>query len=140
MRTLLIRVAAVALVAGFATGCTTARTNLGTSDSSCYLALPAATKAVEGHGHLLGVKLFTLAGLRKEAPRLYSLVLDGQPKSERVCVAAFSGNFRNDNVSHPLGRPSGHLAVVVTATPTNKLLGTAIFLQVPLRFGHSHIG
>jgi hypothetical protein len=122
------------------TGCTSARSNLGTSDSSCYLALPAASHAVGGHGHLVGVRSYTLAGLRKAAPNLFQLVADRQPNSEKVCIVAFTGFFRSSSVSDPHGRPSGRLAVVVTTIPDNRLLGTVIFLRVPLRFGHSHIG
>jgi hypothetical protein len=128
------------LFAGVLAGCSSARSSLGTSDSSCYLALPTATKAVGGHGRLLGVHLFTLTSLRHRAPRLFKDLALGHDGSERVCVVAFSGAFDQATVSHPSGRSSGQLAVVVATTPGNELLGTVIFKRAPLHFGHPHIG
>lgn len=119
-------------------GCTSARTNLGTSDSSCYLALPAATKAVGPHSRFIGVHLFTLASLRKIAPRLFD-ALPAQPSSsQRVCALGFVGSFTKTSVSMPLGLASGSVAVVISKTPSNQVLGTVIFNQAPIRFGHSH--
>jgi hypothetical protein len=57
-----------------------------------------------------------------------------------VCVAAFTGKFTKGEVSKPLGRTAGPLAVVVSTSPGNKLLGTVIFSHAPLNFGHSHFG
>jgi hypothetical protein len=123
-----------------AAGCTSARSNLGTSDSSCYLALPAATKAVGSHGRLLGVHLFTLTELRHQAPKLTTAISPKGPSSERVCVIAFSGHFRASTMTKPHGRPAGQVAIAVMTTPSNKLLGTVILRRIPLRFSHSHIG
>ncbi len=128
------------VVAGVLGGCTSARSSLGTSDSSCYLALPTATNAVHGHGRLLGVHLVTLSALRKEAPRIFEALAADQPGSQRVCVAAFQGHYESASVSDPHGRATGPLAVVVVTTPSNHLLGTYIFTRVPLRFAHSHFG
>jgi len=127
-------------LAGVLSSCSSARSNLGTSDSSCYLALPTATKAVEGHGRLLGVHLFDLAALRHRAPRLFEMLATRNGGSQRVCVVAFEGHFEKSNVSKPLGRSSGRLAVVVSTTPANQLLGTVIVTRAPLHFGHPHIG
>jgi hypothetical protein len=121
-------------------GCTTARSNLGTSDSSCYLALPTATKAIGSHGHLLGVQRDSLATLRKQAPHLLQDLATTAPASETVCLIAFTGKFTAGSVSDPRGRSSGQLAVVVSTTPGNHLLGTVIFTKAPLHFGHSHAG
>jgi hypothetical protein len=138
---LLVRaLAGCALVAGLAAGCTSARSNLGTSDSSCYLALPAAAKAVGPHTRLLGVRLFTLADLRHQAPRLSRQLSSTDSSGQRVCVLAFSGQFTSTSVSQPRGRATGHVAVAVLTSPSNKLLGTVIFERIPLRFSHSHIG
>jgi hypothetical protein len=115
--------AGCALMAGFLAGCTTARSNLGTSDSSCYLALPTATKAVNGHGHLFGVRRYTLSALRKQAPHLVQDLDTKKPGSQSVCVIGFTGD----------------LAVAVSTTPGNHLLGTVIFTRTPLHFGHSHL-
>jgi hypothetical protein len=128
------------LLSSVVAGCTTARNNLGTSDSSCYLALPTATTAVRAHGHLLGVRQYTLSALRRQAPRLFGDLATTVPASQRVCVVAFGGQFTKATVSDPLGRSSGGLAVVVSTTPGNHLLGTVIFMRPPLHFGHSHFG
>ncbi len=120
-------------------GCTSARAELGTSDSSCYLSLPAATKAVGPHGRLLGVHLFTLDELRSKAPTIYAQVAPHHATTQRVCVMAFSGHFTSYAVSMPHGLSAGPVAVVVLSSPSNHLLGTVILEQVPLRFAHSRI-
>jgi hypothetical protein len=129
-----------ALLAGLLAGCTTARSSLGTSDSSCYLALTTATKAVDAHGHLLGVQSYSLSALRKQAPHLLHDLATKKPGSQSVCVIAFTGRFTAGSVSDPHGRTSGHLAVVVSTRPGNHLLGTVVFRRDPLHFGHSHAG
>jgi hypothetical protein len=129
-----------ALLAGVLAGCTTARSSLGTSDSSCYLALPTATKAVESHGRLFGVQKFSLSELRKNSPHLAHDLGTSASGSDTVCIVAFTGKFTADSVSKPRGQSSGHLAVVVSTTPGNHLLGTVIFTKAPLHFGHSHAG
>ena len=133
-------IASGALLAGALAGCTTARSSLGTSDSSCYQALPTATKAVESHGRLLGVQKFSLSELRKNAPHLLHDLGTTASGSDTVCIIAFTGKFTAESVSEPRGRSSGHLAVVVSTTPGNHLLGTVIFTEPPLHFGHSHAG
>ena len=131
--------AACVMLAGIATGCTTARSDLGTSSSSCYLALPAATSAVRGHGRLLGVERFTLSSLRQQAPRFYGQLDPKGAGSQRVCVIAFGGRFDSSSVSSPRGRSSGHLAVVVSTAPGNHVLGTVILARPPLRLSLIHI-
>jgi hypothetical protein len=134
------RVAGGALLAGLVAGCTTARSSLGTSDSSCYLALPTATKAVGSQAHLLGVQRDSLSALRKQSPHLLHDLATKKPASQSVCVVAFTGTFTAASVSKPRGRATGQLAVVVSTTPGNHLLGTVIFTRAPLHFGHSHAG
>jgi hypothetical protein len=129
-----------ALMVLAAAGCTSVRSDLGTSDSSCFLALPAATKAVGAHGHLVGVHRYTLATLRKKAPGLYRQLSTADHPSQVVCVVAFEGPFTSASVSNPHGRSSGSVAVVVTTAQGNHLLATVIFKRLPIRFGHSHIG
>jgi len=121
-------------------GCTSARNSLGTSDSSCYLSLPTATDAVQSHGRLLGVHLFDLKALRQRAPQLFQALDTKYVAQQKVCVVAFSGHFDRNSVSSPHGRSSGRLAVVVTTSPANHVLGTVIFTRPPLHFGHPHIG
>jgi hypothetical protein len=128
------------LMAGVAAGCTTARSNLGTADSSCYLSLPTAAKAVGQHGHLVGVHGFTLGKLHHDEPKLFGDLSTKLSASQHVCVVAYTGTFTRASVSHPLGRSSGKLAVVVDTFPSNHLLGTVIFHHLPLHFSHTHIG
>jgi len=129
-------VAGCVLLAGVLGGCTSARSSLGTSASSCYLALPVSAKAVGGHGRLLGVRVFTLTELRKEAPHLARYLSITRPSGQPVCVVAFTGTFSHTSVTKPFGRLSGHLAVVVSRAPANTLLGTVIFTRLPLKFSH----
>jgi hypothetical protein len=132
--------AASALVVGLAAGCTSVRSNLGTSDSSCYLALPAATHAVGSHSRLLGVHLLTLADLRRQAPKLVTQLSPEGPLTQSLCVLAFSGHFTSAEVSKAHGQPVGQVAIVVLTRPSNELLGTVILRHLPLRFSHLHIG
>jgi hypothetical protein len=128
------------LVAAVVTGCTTARSDLGTSVGSCYSALPTATRAVHGSGHLLGVQEFTVGWLHRHAPDLYRELATHQASSKRVCAIAFSGHFETASVSGPRGLASGQLAVVVSTESGNHLLGTVIFAKPPLRIGRSQAG
>ena len=129
-------VAGLVLAASLLAACSAARTGQGTSAESCYLALPTASEAVGDHGHLAGVRKFTLSGLHGVAPRLYDHLADEVPKGQAVCVVGYTGKFNAAMVSKPLGRPAGTVAVVVVTTPANKLLGTLILTKIPVRFQH----
>jgi hypothetical protein len=130
--------AALVLAAALLASCSSARTDFGTTDASCYLELPTASQAVGGHGHLEGVRKYTLSSLRTVAPRLYGRLADDVSKKQGVCVAGYTGHFTASEVSKPLGHPSGTLAVAVVTTPGNKLLGTLILTKLPVRFQHTH--
>jgi hypothetical protein len=121
-------------------GCTSARDSLGTPDGACFLALPAATRAVGPHSQLLGARLLTVASLGQEAPGLAADLPSGGSSRDRVCVLAFSGRFTTGNVAKPVGLPSGPVAVVVSSSPSNALIATVIVRRPPLHFGHSHFG
>ena len=95
---------------------------------------------MNSHGRLQGVHLFNLAAVRQLAPHLFKMLAPGHPGSQPVCVFAFTGRFDQDSVTHPRGRSTGRLAVVVLTTPANQVLGTVIFRHAPLRFGHAHFG
>ncbi len=129
-------VAGLVVAASLLTACSAARTGQGTTGESCYLALPTASEAVGDHGHLAGVRKFTLSGLHGVAPRLYGRLADEVPKGQAVCVVGYTGKFNATMVSKPLGRPTGTLAVVVVTTPANHLLGTLILTKIPVRFQH----
>jgi hypothetical protein len=122
------------------TGCAAVRSDLGTSDSPCYLALPAASRAVHGSGKLAGVELLTLTGLRRQAPRLFTPLAIPRASPDRICVIAFTGTFTESTVVRPRGSPSGRFAVVVLRTPSNRLLGTVILDHPVPHFGHTHVG
>jgi len=128
--------AVLVVVASLLSACSAARNGLGTSDESCYLALPTAAKAVGSHAHLAGVRKFTLGGLHSMAPRLYGHLTDDVPKGQSVCLAAYTGHFDASGVSKPFGRQGGTVAVVVVTTPANRLLGTLILAKIPVRFEH----
>ena len=134
------RVAALAatlvLLATLLSACSTARTDLGTTNESCYLALPTAAKAVGGHGHLEGVRKYTVSGLKGVAPRLYGRLANDVSKTQAVCVAGYTGHFSASEVPKPLGRQTGTVAVAVVTTPGNKVLGTVVLTKLPVRFEH----
>ncbi len=119
--------------------CSAARSGLGTTDESCYLALPTTAKAVGGHGHLAGVRKLSLSGLQSVSPRLSDDVAASVPKGQSVCLAGYTGRFNASSVAKPLGRQAGTVAVVVVTTPGNELLATLILTRIPVRFEHSHI-
>ena len=120
-------------------GCTSARSNLGTSVSSCFSALPAASRAVGGHGRLVSVHLVTLRDLERVAPKAYAALDTDQGPRTRVCAVAFSGNFTSHTVHQPRGGPSGRLAVAVLDTPSNHLVGTVIVRRPLNQLGPRHI-
>jgi len=137
------RAGVLAVVVGAATltGCTAVRNDLGTANSPCYVALPAARQAVHGRGRLVGVHLASVGSLVR-ARGLYRVAHvwpAGRPVA-KVCLVAFSGHFTAAGVEQPRGRPSGHLAVVVLQYQGNNLLGTVLFEHAPQAFGHSHFG
>jgi hypothetical protein len=133
-------VAAFVLAAALLASCSSARSDLGSSEasSSCYMALPTAAKAVGGHGHLEGVRKYSLDTLRALAPRLYRHLADDLSTKQAVCLAGYGGHFSATDVEKPLGRPSGPVAVAVVTTPGNQLLGTLILTKVPVRFEQMH--
>jgi hypothetical protein len=131
---------AVVVAAGLLAGCSAARSDLGTSESACYLAIPTASQALGGHGRLAGVHLFTGVSLRRGIPRLYRRLPVTVPGSQRLCVFEYTGHFTTTSVAGALGSPKGRYAVVVVTTPANHRLGTVILDHPPYRFEHTHIG
>ena len=118
-------------------GCSTVHESLGTSDAPCYVALPTATKAAGKSAHFDGVRLLKVNSLRSS--RLSAVLKGAGVDSGRVCLVAFKGTFTSASVSHPSGRASGHLAVVVLRYPDGKLVSTVVFRRLPTRFAHSHV-
>jgi hypothetical protein len=129
---------ALALATLVLAGCSSARVGLGTSDESCYLALPTAAKAVDGRGHFEGIRKYTIGAFKGAAPRLYDALADQVPKGQGLCIAGYTGSFTKEMVMRPLGSSTGKQAVVVVTTPGNKLLGTLILSKIPVRFQHTH--
>jgi uncharacterized protein YceK len=122
-------------------GCSSARSELGTSDSNCYVALPAAIEAVHHQGKLHGVLLVSVSDLRHRAPSLYKAATTrvGTKTVSQVCLVAFSGTFAASSLVRPVGRSSGHLAIVELDYPGNQVLATLLVPHVPLGFGHTHL-
>lgn len=130
----------VALVGALGlSACTALRNGLGTSNSPCYIALPAASAAVHGRGHLEGVRLVRVPSLRSTR-YLYAAAGGWSADNRRVCLVEYKGQFRAAEVSKPRGHRTGKLAVVVLGYPDDHLLGTVILHHVPVSFGHSHLG
>jgi hypothetical protein len=133
----------MALVVGGSvlSACTAARNDLGTAESQCYVAIPAATAAVHAPKHLKGVALVGLGSLRTLDHQLYRAAVEtsGRP-SPSVCLVAFTGHFQADQVTAPVGQSSGRLAVVALRYPDNRVLATLLVPHPPFAFGHSHIG
>ena len=129
---------AAVLAASVFASCTSARSGLGTTDESCYLALPTASEAVGGQGHLAGIRKYRVADMKNLAPRLYHHLADQAPGSQVICLAGYTGVFTKTNVEKPIGRATGKLAVVVVTSPGDKVLGTLILKKLPVRFQHTH--
>jgi hypothetical protein len=119
-------------------GCSTVHESLGTSDGPCYLALPTATAAVGPKSHFDGVRLIKVHSLN--VPHIQAVVKRAGLTSGQVCLVAFTGNFSSTSVSHPSGRASGRLAVVVLRYPDGQLISTVLFRRLPTHFHHSHVG
>jgi hypothetical protein len=128
--------ASLLLTASVLTACSAARIGLGTTDESCYLALPTAAKSVGEHAHLEGIRKFSISSLRGIAPKLYGRISHDVPKGKGVCLAAYTGHFTASSVSKPLGRQAGTLAVAIVTTPGNDLLATLVLTKIPVRFRH----
>jgi hypothetical protein len=129
--------AALVLTASVLTGCSSARAGLGTTDESCYLALPTASQAVGGHGHLSGIRKYRVANMKSLAPRLYHYIAVQAPTTQVICLAGYTGTFSQSMVEKPIGHPTGKLAVVVVTFPGNKVLATLLLEKLPVRFQHS---
>jgi len=130
---------ALGLLAGTLSGCSSVRNSLGTSNAPCYIALPAASAAIRGHGRLLGVRLEKVDSF-PVGSHLREVASKEEPNIQRVCLVAFQGSYNFSDVSKPAGRIVGMVAVVVVGYPDGHLLATLILRRVPLRFGHSRIG
>ena len=131
-------VAGLALAGLVLVGCSAARTDVGTTDETCYLALPTAAHAVGPGAHFVGIRKYEMSSLKGISPRLYAQMVKTEPAKQAVCIAAYTGHFSSYTVVKPLGRPVGTLAVAVIKTPGNELLGTLILTKIPVRFQHTH--
>lgn len=120
-------------------GCASVRNDLGTVSSGCYVDLALASHAVHHHGRLRGVRLVPVASLRPHEPLLFDAAEVRRKRLGQVCLVAFGGQFHSDLVDHPIGEPTGKLAVVELGYPNRKLLATLIVTRPPLAFGHSHL-
>jgi hypothetical protein len=140
---LVLAIAATATAVG---ACGAGRNILGTSTSPCFLALPVAKQAVEGRGSLDGIRLVNVATLTARGDRGLRELLDMLPipSSHEVCLVAYAGSYRADEVELPFGPvpPSGvgRYAIAVVTIPKSMLLGTFVVQREPLSFKHEHLG
>ena len=133
---------ALLLAGSLLAACSSARTIQGTSDESCYLALPTAEDAVgtpaHTHPHLEGVRKFTVASLKGPAPAPLRHAQGRAPGQAGRVPGRLHRPLRRHRVAKPFGRSTGSLAVVAVKTPGNELLGTLILAHLPVNFGHTH--
>jgi len=125
-------------------GCTSARNTLGTNSSPCFRALAPAEDAVHDRGVFTGVRLVSASSLRKLHHFDSVLVQRSSTPLHNLCLVAYRGTYRPDQVKRPAGRvPAsgvGHFAVVVVSSPQNVLLGTFVLEKEPVRFRHLALG
>jgi len=131
-------VLALALSASGLAGCTSARNGLGTHDSSCFRALPAARAAVGTAAIFAGVRSLPASALVKAVeamphasqavpPALTAVLPEG------MCLVAFKGNFAVDRVPSPWAPLPGPYrgAVVVVRFSNVKLVTTVLVPRLP---------
>ena len=132
------------LLAGSLAGCSTARLGLGTGSSQCFRALAPAADAVHDRGGLAGVRLVPARGLSHHRDRVDDLVVVSPSPIRAVCLVAYRGEFRLDQVTDPLGHSprsgTGPYALVVVSSPQNHVLGTFVLDHLPIRIRHDLIG
>jgi hypothetical protein len=139
-------VLAIALTAAGVAACGAGRGILGTNTSPCFLALPTAKRAVEGHGSLAGLRLIDIPRLTAPGDRAIRNLLAQlpSPHPREVCLIAYSGTFAPGQVEQPIGPPppatTGRYAIAVVTTPGSGLLGTFIVQHEPVNFRRSHLG
>jgi hypothetical protein len=135
----------IAVTAAGVAACGAGRDVLGTNASPCFLALPAAKKAVKGRGSLAGVRLVDVRRLTPSERALRNL-LDQLPipSSHEVCLVAFTGSYTPGQIELPFGPvpTSGavRFAIAVVTIPKAVLLGTFVAQREPLSFRREHVG
>lgn len=122
--------AAVALTLALA-GCSARGATLGTTQSPCFRALPAAEDAVAAAKTFLGVRRTTTGG----SPAVPRAVRQEGP-SRTVCLVAYRGVFTSAEVSKPRGANVGSYAVVVVSADGKTVLATILSDRLPQRFRH----
>lgn len=130
---------AALVTAAALSGCAAARNELGTVNSDCYIAIPAAFRAVHHHGRLAGVRLVSVASLRTQAPLLYEAARSKGKSTRDVCLVAFTGEFLAESVTVPVGDTAGSVAVVELGYPAKRLFATLVLRRPPIPFGHFHL-
>ncbi len=140
-RRLLSTLAMMALALATAS-CTATSAGVGSPESPCFLALPAAKSAVHGRGHFSGVRYLTgdqLATALRSGPagrRAVPAVLDAQ-RASGICAVAYRGRYRRGGVvqSWPTGgRRVSRIAVVVVRQKDGTVLVTMLFEREPIGF------
>jgi hypothetical protein len=125
-------------------GCTAARDTLGTNSSPCFHALAIGEDAVHDRGVFKGVRLVAESDIAKDHRLQNVLRQRSSTRLHNVCLMAYSGSYRPDQVQRPAGKvPAsgvGHFAIVAVSTPQNDLLATFVLAKEPVRFRHLALG
>lgn len=132
---LAVGMAAVAVAAGALAGCASARSDLGTADSNCYVDVAAALQAVRHEGRLYGIRLVSPTSLGSASP-LYRTACEVTSRPSQLCLVDFEGRFRATAVTDATGDRAGRYAVVEFGYPGRRLLGTVLARRSPLPFAH----
>jgi hypothetical protein len=141
VRSGLVLLVGVLALAAVLSGCTSARSSLGTGDSSCFVDIPTAAAAVHSHGTFIGIHRYSLTALKKSAPHLDQDLTTAHSTAAEMCLAAYKGSYSSAGVEKPIGKANaGTLAVVAIDAANRHLLGTLVIEHAPLRFGHPHVG
>lgn len=120
-------------------GCAAPREDLGTVASGCFVDLALASHAVHDRGGLRGMRLVSVASLRRHAPLLFDAAEVEGRRFTQVCLVAFGGHFVARHVERPIGARRADLAVVELGYPGRRLLATLLVTRQPLPFGHYHV-
>ncbi len=107
----------------------TPRNTLGTGSTVCIKAIPVAAEEVHHKGKPEGVRQVTAASLASRFPEFAPL---GQQK---LCLVAFSDDFKPGDVPHAKVQRAGRYALVVVESH-EKVVESFVVNRLPLRFRH----
>jgi hypothetical protein len=107
----------------------TPRNTLGTGSTACIKAIPVAADEVHHKGKPEGVREVTAASLAQRFPEFAPL------GKEKLCLVAFSDDFKPGDVAHAKQQLAGRYALVVVDSH-QKVVESFVLPRLPLRFRH----